>query len=90
MPLPQQPSPRRRPQILDDQTGGAWRFDAHEYEDTWAKDPRTEDLSTEGLSTEDLSAEDLSAEDDWDSGDNSVTRFMARLTDLIRSMGGPK
>jgi hypothetical protein len=28
--------PTRRPQILDDQTGGARHFDAHEYEDTWA------------------------------------------------------
>jgi hypothetical protein len=38
MALPQQPLPRRRRQILDDQTGGAHRFDSSEYEDTWAKD----------------------------------------------------
>ena len=62
---PQQPSPRRRPQILDDQTRGAHRFDASEYEDTWAEDSLAND-------------------------DNGLKRFMARLTDLIRSMGGRK
>jgi hypothetical protein len=63
--MPQQPSRRRRPQILDDQTGGTQRFDASEYEDTWAEDGSASD-------------------------DNSVKRFMAGLTDLIRSMGGRK
>jgi hypothetical protein len=72
---PQQPSPRRRPQILDDQTRGAHRFDASEYEDTWA-----EDLRAEGSCAEDSLAND----------DNGLKRFMARLTDLIRSMGGRK
>ena len=63
--MAQQPSPRRRPQILDDQTRGAHRFDASEYEDTWAEDSLAND-------------------------DNGLKRFMARLTDLIRSMGGRK
>jgi hypothetical protein len=68
--MAQQPSPRRRPQILDDQTRGAQRFDASEYEDTWS--------------------EDSCAGDSLANDDNSVKRFMARLTDLIRSMGGRK
>jgi hypothetical protein len=73
--FPRKEPTRRRPQILDDRAGGAQRFDASEYEDTWA---------------EDLWAEDAWAEDAWANDDNWVKRFMARLAGLIRSMGGRK
>jgi hypothetical protein len=36
MALPEPHLQTRRRQILDDQTGGARRFNACEYEDTWA------------------------------------------------------
>jgi hypothetical protein len=36
MTLPEPHVPTRRRQILDDQTGGTRRFNAREYEDTWA------------------------------------------------------
>jgi hypothetical protein len=37
MARPEQPLPRRRRQILDDETGGAHHFNAREYEDTWVQ-----------------------------------------------------
>ena len=37
MARPEQPLPRRRHQIVDDETGGAHHFNAHEYEDTWVQ-----------------------------------------------------
>jgi hypothetical protein len=36
MTLPEPHVPTRRRQILDDQTGGTQRFNAREYEVTWA------------------------------------------------------
>jgi hypothetical protein len=36
MKQPESHTPTRRRQILDDQTGGTHRFNAREYEDTWA------------------------------------------------------
>jgi hypothetical protein len=36
MKLPTPLLPTRQRQILDDQTGGTHRFNAREYEDTWA------------------------------------------------------
>ena len=35
MPQPERALPRRRRQILDDETGDTHRFNAREYEDTW-------------------------------------------------------
>jgi hypothetical protein len=35
MPLPERAPPKRRRQILDDETGDARRFNAREYENAW-------------------------------------------------------
>jgi hypothetical protein len=40
MPLPERALPKRRRQILDDETGDTHRFNAREYEDTWVHEDR--------------------------------------------------